>query len=132
MIKAFALLAGVAATAGALSLCPLCGARAATGHITLNALAASAPAVASIASMPESSVVTLEITGMTCGGCVLGVRKVLTRLDGVTKAVVSYEKGTAVVTFDPSKTNAEQMIAAIETLGYKAVVATGEKSGEAP
>ena len=124
MIKALALLLGVAATAGVLSLCPLCGDRTAPGHLVASASAASAPPVASIASVPESSVVTLRITGMTCGGCVLGVRKVLTKLDGVTKAVVSYENGTAVVTFDPSKTNAERMIAAIRTLGYKAVVAT--------
>jgi|GEM_PF-1500296 len=124
MIKALVLLLGVATTAGALSLCPICGDRTAPGHLVASASAASAPALTHVASMPESSVVTLEITGMTCGGCVLGVRKVLTRLDGVTKAVVSYEKGTAVVTFDPSKTNTEQMIAAIKTLGYTAVVAT--------
>jgi mercuric ion binding protein len=124
MIKAFALLLGVAATAGVLSLRPLCGDHTAQGHLAANASAASAPALAHLASMPESSVVTLEITGMTCGGCVLGVRKVLTRLDGVTKAVVSYEKGTAVVTYDPSKTGADKMIAAIKTLGYAAVVAT--------
>jgi periplasmic mercuric ion binding protein len=121
MMKALGLLVGVAATAGVLSLCPLCGAGTTSDHLVA---ATFAPAVSSVASVPESSVVTLEITGMTCGGCVLGVRKVLTRLDGVTKAVVSYEKGTAVVTFDPSKTDAEQMITAIKTLGYTAVVAT--------
>lgn len=69
-----------------------------------------------------TSVVTLKITGMTCGGCVLGVRKVLTRLDGVTKADVSYDKGTAVVNFDPRRATVNQMIAAIKTLGYTAVV----------
>lgn len=66
------------------------------------------------------TVVTLRVTGMTCGGCVLGVRKVLTRLDGVEKADVSYEKGLATVTFDARKVTVEQMVAAIRTLGYTA------------
>lgn len=50
----------------------------------------------------------------------LGTRKVLTRLPGVAKADVSYEKGTAVVTYDLSKVTVEQMLAAIKTLGYTA------------
>lgn len=69
---------------------------------------------------------TFDVKGMTCGGCVIGVRKVLTRLDGVTKADVSYERRRAVVTYDPAKVTVEQMIDAIKTLGYKAaVVVTG-------
>ncbi len=59
---------------------------------------------------------------MTCGGCVIGVRTVLTRLDGVSKADVSYEDQRAVVTYDPAKVTIQQMIAAIGTLGYKATV----------
>jgi len=67
-----------------------------------------------------SKTVTLKIDGMTCGGCVFGVEKVLTRLNGVRKADVSYDNGNAVVTFDPGKVTVQQMIAAIRTLGYKA------------
>lgn len=59
---------------------------------------------------------------MTCGGCVIGVRKVLTRLPGVLKADVIYEKNRAVVTYDPAAVTVEQMVAAIATLGYKAIV----------
>ena len=120
MMKVFAVL-GVVSAAGVLSICPLCN----NGG---NALHAQPVAYASLSStaaqlLPVASVVTLKVTGMTCGGCVLGVRKVLTRLDGVTKADVSYEKGAAVVTFDPKKATVEQMVAAIKTLGYTAVVA---------
>ncbi len=68
--------------------------------------------------------VTLAIRGMTCAGCVLSTRAVLTRLKGVTKADVSYEKGTAVVTFDPAKVTIAQMIAAIATLKYSATLVT--------
>ncbi|ODT04563.1 MAG: hypothetical protein ABS52_04660 [Gemmatimonadetes bacterium SCN 70-22] len=78
------------------------------------------PAVTQPAS--ASRTVTLAVKGMTCAGCVLGTQKVLTRLPGVAKADVSYEKGTAVVTYDPAKVTVEQMIAAIKTLGYTASI----------
>ena len=68
--------------------------------------------------------VILHVEGMTCGGCTLATRKMLRRLDGVEKAVVTYEPPRAVVTFDPRKVSVEQMIAAIKTLGYRATVAS--------
>jgi copper chaperone len=68
--------------------------------------------------------VTLHVEGMTCGGCTLATRKVLTRLDGVEKAVVTYAPPRAIVTFDPRKVTVPRMIAAIKTLGYRAAVAS--------
>ncbi|MDO8502123.1 MAG: heavy metal-associated domain-containing protein [Gemmatimonadaceae bacterium] len=65
---------------------------------------------------------TFKIQGMTCGGCVFGVRKVLRRLPGVSKAVVTYEESRAVVTYDPAMVTIAQMAAAIKTLGYNATV----------
>lgn len=41
---------------------------------------------------------TITIEGMMCGHCEASVKKALEELDGVTEAVVSHEKGTAVVT----------------------------------
>lgn len=86
-----------------------------------------APALAGMpalvaAEQDSVEVVTLTVEGMTCGGCTLATRKVLTRLDGVERAVVTYEPPRAVVTFDPGKVTTEQMIAAIKTLGYRATV----------
>ena len=46
--------------------------------------------------------ITLSITGMTCGGCVSSVQKVLTALPGVQSAEVTLSPGQARVTFDPS------------------------------
>jgi copper chaperone len=69
-------------------------------------------------------VVVLKINGMTCGGCVFGVRKVLSRLPGVSKTDVSYEKSRAVITYDPARVTTSQMIAAIKTLGYSAMIET--------
>ncbi len=92
------------------------------------ALAAPAPAATAPAAQAQVQDtlqhVTLQVEGMTCGGCTLATRKVLMRLDGVTKAVVTYEPQRAVVSFDPRKVTVPQMIAAIKTLGYTATVAT--------
>jgi len=110
---------------GGLAICDWCE--------TPTALAAStAPAPAgsgtkwglNAEALDTSQQVVLHIEGMTCGGCTLATRKVLTRLDGVEKAVVTYEPPRAVVTFDPRKVSVTQMIAAIETLGYRATLAS--------
>lgn len=62
--------------------------------------------------------VTLAIEGMTCGGCVKSVTRVLSELDGVAKAEVSLEHAQAVVTFDETKTNKAALKEAVEDAGY--------------
>ncbi len=102
---------GVLAVGGVLSICDVCGA-------TDSATAAkSTPPVASVPHAAGIRIVTFKVEGMTCGGCVFAVRRVLTRLTGVSKADVSYESSRAVVTYDPAAVTVEQMIAAIKTLG---------------
>ena len=51
-----------------------------------------------------TQVCTLKVTGMTCAGCEAAVRMAARSVDGVTDVKVSYAKGNAEVTFDPSKT----------------------------
>lgn len=85
------------------------------------ALHHASPAMLSSAAVTDT--VTLDIKGMTCGGCTLATRTVLERLDGVTKADVSYEKKNAVVTFDSAKVTVVEMIEAVATLKYTATVA---------
>lgn len=85
---------------------------------------AQAATIAQVLQAQHPRTVTFAVRGMTCAGCVLSTRTVLTRLPGVTKADVSYEKGTAVVTYDPAKVTIAQMIAAIQTLKYTATVVT--------
>jgi len=63
--------------------------------------------------------VTLGISGMTCGGCVQSVTRVLTALGGVGKADVDLEKASAVVDYDPEQADVEQMKRAIEEAGYE-------------
>ena len=62
--------------------------------------------------------VTLNIDGMTGGGCVKSVTRRLEGVEGVEKAEVSLENKNAVITFDESKTDADALIDAVEDGGY--------------
>ena len=63
--------------------------------------------------------VTLEITGMTCGGCVRSVTNVLKAQDGVAKAEVSLENKNAVVEFDPGKVQVDQLKRSVVEAGFE-------------
>ena len=52
----------------------------------------------------------------------LTVKKALTKVEGVTKAEVSYEKREAIVTFDDAKTSAQALTKATEDAGYPSSV----------
>ena len=61
---------------------------------------------------------TLEIDGMTCGGCVASVTRVLYALTGVASAQVSLEKAQAVVDHDPATAPVPTLRAAVEDAGF--------------
>ncbi|MEO7712344.1 MAG: cation transporter [Gemmatimonadaceae bacterium] len=110
---------------GLLSVCELCKSPVPVATRTAYASATASPAsVPFAAEVQVLETVTLDVQGMTCGGCAIGVRTVLNRLAGVSKSVVSYETHQAVVTYDPSKVTVAQMIAAIATLKYTATPVT--------
>ena len=48
---------------------------------------------------------TMKIEGMMCGHCEAAVKKALESVDGVTEAVVSHEKGTAIVKLSEDVSN---------------------------
>lgn len=64
--------------------------------------------------------VTLNIDGMTCGGCVKSVTKVLNGLDGVRSATVSLENKNAQVEFDEGKIQIAQLVEVVEDAGFDA------------
>ena len=66
--------------------------------------------------------VTLNIDGMTCGGCVKSVTRLLEGVEGVEKAEVSLENKNAVVEFDPAQTNPAALIEAVEDGGFDIVL----------
>ena len=65
----------------------------------------------------EDGKTTLKVTGMTCEKCAAGVKKSLTKLDGVKAAEVSLDKRQAVVTFDAAKITTDKLIAAVGKAG---------------
>lgn len=69
-----------------------------------------------------SQIITLSVPGMTCAACPITVKKALTKVEGVTKAEVSYEKREAIVTFDDAKTSAQALTKATEDAGYPSSV----------
>ena len=62
--------------------------------------------------------VAIDVKGMTCGGCVASVSRVLKGIPGVAEAQVTLAPGRATVTYDPSKTNVGALRGAIEDAGY--------------
>lgn len=62
--------------------------------------------------------VKLGVQGMTCGGCVASVTRVLKGTPGVADAQVTLQPAQATVTFDPSKVQLPALRAAIEGAGF--------------
>lgn len=62
--------------------------------------------------------IILSVTGMTCGGCVNSVHKVLTALPGVQSADVSLNPGQARVVFDPARVDRVALVQAIVDAGF--------------
>ena len=65
--------------------------------------------------------ITLNVNGMTCGGCVASVTRVLKAVPGVTEVLVTLQPSVASVTFDPARIQVPALRAAIEGAGYDVV-----------
>ncbi len=76
----------------------------------------------SLPAMAAVRTVTLAVPGMTCEMCPITIKKALTKVQGVTKAEVSFEKKEAVVTFDDAKTTVDSLVKATGNAGYPATV----------
>ena len=64
--------------------------------------------------------IELHIEGMHCGSCAVGIQMLVSQLDGVKSAEVSYEGKKGLFEIDPQKVTKDQVIQAIADLGYKA------------
>ncbi len=73
-------------------------------------------------TLAETRTVTLSVPGMNCAVCPITVKKALTKVEGVEKAEVSYEKKEAVVVYDTAKTTVETLKEASKNAGYPATV----------
>lgn len=70
-----------------------------------------------------------DVAGMDCGGCVIGTRAALKKVDGVTQADATYDEatgeGTAWALYDPAKVTPDRLMAAIRELGYTPAIPEG-------
>lgn len=62
--------------------------------------------------------ITLSVTGMTCGGCVNSVQRVLAALPGVASAEVTLDSGQAHIVFDPSRVDRAALVQAVIEAGF--------------
>ena len=64
---------------------------------------------------------TINIKGMTCGGCVTSICKVLQPIKGVSSVEVSLEINRATISYDPAQAQPAQFKSAIEGAGFDVI-----------
>jgi copper chaperone CopZ len=67
------------------------------------------------------STLELKVEGMSCAACVRSIEKKLSRVAGVASARVNLETGRALVEYDDSRARADQLIGAVEQIGFHAI-----------
>jgi copper chaperone len=64
------------------------------------------------------SEITLSVTGMTCGGCVNSVHRVLAALPGVHSVEVTLSPGQARVVYDETRVDRAALVQAVVDAGF--------------
>lgn len=64
--------------------------------------------------------IKLHIQGMTCCGCAKSITRVLLAINGVQHVDIDWQNAYAEIHFDPTQTNANTLIDAIENAGFEA------------
>jgi copper chaperone CopZ len=60
-----------------------------------------------------------KISGMTCASCEEHLNHEVNKLNGIVNSKASYENGNAIIEFDQTKTNENEIEKAINSSGYK-------------
>ncbi len=81
----------------------------------------------SISALAQDVTTQIKVSGMTCGSCAVSVKSALTKVKGVKSADVSYEKAQAIVVYDDTQTNEQQLREAINKTGFKVEPAPEKK-----
>ena len=71
---------------------------------------------------------TLALTGMSCAACAARIERTLNDLDGV-EATVNFATETAAVAYDARRVAPEQLVGAVESIGYHASPARTQAPG---
>lgn len=68
----------------------------------------------------DTSVVTIPVEGMSCISCAATVKSAIQKIHGVTEVEVSLEHRAARVRYIDGKVSPDQLVAAVNHLGYRA------------
>lgn len=71
---------------------------------------------------------TFRVQGMHCASCVRIIERALKKVDGIDDASVNFASEKATITYNQKLATDEKITAAVEKVGYKALLNTEEKS----
>jgi mercuric ion binding protein len=89
--------------------------------LTLLALVAVAP----LASAKQQTV-QLTVPTMDCATCPITIKAALSKVPGVSKVKVSYDRREAVIVYDDAKATVADLKKATEDVGYPAMLKTSK------
>lgn len=72
----------------------------------------------------KQQTVLLNVPTMDCATCPITIKAALSRVPGVSKVKVSYEKREAVIVYDDAKASVADLKKATEDVGYPAMLKT--------
>jgi copper chaperone CopZ len=75
----------------------------------------------------ETKQCTINVKGMTCGGCVNAVKSAVSKLQGVQSVAVSLEQGRAEVAYLEGKVSPTALVSAINASGFSAALVQAEE-----
>lgn len=73
-------------------------------------------------SDPEKETKILSVSGMYCTGCAARIENVLRKMNGITEVKVNFAVQTAIVEFDPTKIQLNEIQEKVKKLGYESSV----------
>lgn len=85
-------------------------------------------AILCFSSFAGNETVELSLQGITCGGCANKAHTAITGVEGVISSEVKYPGSVAVVEFDNEVASVDDIVAALEAIGYKATIVTDDTS----
>ena len=87
-------------------------------------LAFVALATSASLAMAKQQTVLLNVPTMDCATCPITIKAALTKVPGVSKVKVSYEKREAVIVYDDARATVTDLKKATEDVGYPAMLKT--------
>jgi len=66
--------------------------------------------------------IIISLQGLNCSSCAVNIDLTLEDNQGVIESNTSYAKNLTTITFDPQKTNTDDILKTINQMGYKAEI----------